>query len=126
MRIRLVRSAAEGQQRECPFPTCCKPFSAPSSVPLPMLKWEKYTEKLYIPACHQEQGCVLGRWAKILGELPIYSGAALVIKDPLFCSSHLCSNAQGMLMVRCVLLSSALGCSAWERVGKELTPKPRY
>lgn len=133
VRSRLARSAAEGQQRGCPFPGCCKPFCAPSSVPLPMLKWEKYTEKLHIPACCRGWGCVLGRWGKILGKLPVYSGATLVsreqnilLKTPFFPHFHLCSNVLGMLTERCVLLPSVLGFSAWERVTKELTPKPRY
>lgn len=85
------------------------------------------------PPWHQEQGCVLGRRGKVVGELPIYSGVPLVsrkqnilLKTPFFPTARLCSDAQGTLTGRCVLLPSALGSAAWERVRKELTLKPRY
>lgn len=95
-RADLLETLHKDSSWDVPSPCVVKPFCAPSSVPLPMLKWERYPEKLQdIPHQVGEDlgGIILwiiqvwfGKW-----------GVGVLLKIPFFPSSHLCSNVWGML-----------------------------
>lgn len=131
VRSTLVTRAAEGRQGGCPFPVVCRPFCAPSSVPLLMLKWEKCTESLHIPVWHRGRGCELGTGADLGGLTRIFrcylgkEGAEYCIKDSLSSQFSSVQECKGHAEECSVLLPPALGVSAWDRVRKLLSPKPR-